>query len=488
MRDDLILRVGRVETGRPGPAPAAIAIRGGRIAWIGSARDSRRRTGPRIELDGAVALPGLVDAHTHPLWLGQGLEQLDLTGLAPPSIVAALDGAPGEGWIRGFGWTELGPLDRLPQSPRPTLLHRLDRHVAWANRAALEAAGVGRSTPDPDGGRFVRDASGAPSGLCHDNAIRRILDAEPPPTPADRIRWLTAASDRFAAAGLTAIHDVCASTADVRAWRAVEARRVRVHAVIDGEDADRSQIRAVGPRLDPWLSVAGVKFFADGALGSRTAWLGEPYADADHAGLPGLRGPALRSRAAAWAAEGFQVAIHAIGDAAAREALAALAPLPPARHRIEHAQVVDPATVAAIGAAGLVVGIQPTHAVTDAPWLAERLGSSRLRWAFPWRPLAEAGARLILGSDTPIAAADPIAALRAAVRPPRGDGLSFDHALRACTIDAAWAAFADRGPLAPGAVADITVLDRDPRAAIDRGEPLSVRATFVGGRATFGPR
>lgn len=486
----MILLVNRVETGRSGPRAEALAVRDGRIVWIGDAADARRRSGPRIELPGAVALPGFVDAHTHPSWLGQGLEQLDLRGLDPPAIAEALRLArpPTGRWLRGFGWRDLGDTRALPQSPCPTLLHRVDRHVAWANPAALRAAGVDAETCDPDGGRFVRDAAGALTGELHDNAIRRVLDAEPPPTAADRERWLSNACARFAAAGLTAVHDVCATMAELDAWRSL-APPLRVHALVDGEDPDRDAVLAAGPRLDPWLSVAGVKFFADGALGSRTAWLGAPYADADHAGLPGLHGAVLRRRAARWAQAGFQVAIHAIGDAAVREAVAVLNELPDRRHRVEHAQIVDPDTVRALGAAGLVAGIQPTHACADAPWIADRLGPARLPWAFPWRDLQRAGARLALGSDCPIEPADPLAALRAAVNPPVGQALDLDSALAGCTEGPAWAAFAEttRGRLAVGMAADITVLDGALRPALKSGAPLTVRVTFVGGRATFGP-
>ncbi len=491
MRDDLILIVERLETGAPGPPLQALAVRAGRIVWCGTAAEARRRSGPRVALDGAVAVPGLVDAHAHPGWTGQALEQLDLRGLEPGALADRLRRAtaPGDRWIRGSGWSVLGEPAALPQTDRPTVVHRVDRHVAWANRAALRAAGIADGSDDPPGGRFVRDRRGALTGECHDTAIRLVLAAEPAPTAADRERWLSAACARFSAAGLTAVHDVCAAVADIGAWR-TQAGRLRVHALVDGEDPRRDEILEAGPQLDPWLSVAGVKFFADGALGSRTAWLGAPYADADHCGLPGLHGPELHRRAVRWAKAGFQVAVHAIGDAAAREAVDVLSRLPAVRHRVEHAQIVDPSTVRALGAAGLIAGIQPTHARADAPWIADRLGSQRLSWAFRWRDLVDAGARLAIGSDCPIEPADPLAALRVALAPPVGQGIDFDTALAGCTHEAAWAAFAEtaRGRLAPGFVADITVLDRDPRAALSEGAPLAVRATFVGGRATYGPR
>lgn len=498
MTDDLILVVGRVETGRPGPAPTALAARDGRVVWLGSAAEARRRTGPRIELPGAVALPGLVDGHTHPAWLGEAAEQVDLSGLGPGATRAAVAEHTGSRWIRGFGWDEA----RWPEPPhrrqldglsdRPIVLHRVDRHVAWVDSRALAAAGIDRATADPPGGRIGRDPDGTPNGLLYDDAIRRVLAAEPPPTADDRRRWLSRAAARFAAAGLTAVHDVCASAADVAAWRALRAAGrlpVRVHLLVDGEDPALDAALAAGPRRDPWLSVAGVKLFADGALGSRGAWLSAPYSDAPHTcGRPVVRGEALRRRAARYAEAGFQVAVHAIGDRAAREAVAALEAARPMRHRVEHAQVVDPQTVAALGRAGLVAGIQPTHAVADAPWIAERLGPERLRWAFPWRSLAAAGAALVIGSDCPIAPADPLAALRAAMAPPIGEGLSFEAALAASTRGAARAAFAeaDRGVLAPGFAADITVVDGEPRRP--DGPPPTIRATFVGGRATFGPR
>lgn len=507
MRDDLILIVERVETGRPdAPPPEALAVRGGRIAWLGSAAEARRRSGPRIELPGAVALPGLVDGHAHPGWLGEGIEQVDLSGAG--SLGDALERVRAahlrraDGWLRGFGWSEADwrppampdrrALDALAPG-RPILLHRHDRHVAWASTAALRAAGIDRHADDPPGGRIARDAAGEPTGLLFDNAIRPVLAAVPPPSPAERRRRLRTAAARFAAAGLTAVHDACASVDDLAAWRALAADgpSVRVHALVDAEDPRLPEVRARGPIRDPWLSVCGVKLFADGALGSRTAWLSAPYADAPETrGVPGVTGADLTRRAKTYADAGFQVAVHAIGDAAARDAVAALAAAPPVRHRVEHAQVVDPETVSALGRAGLVAGVQPSHAVADAPWIADRLGAARLGWIFPWRRLAAAGARLVLGSDCPIEPADPLAALRAAVAPPPGiEPLSFDAALAASTRDAAWAAFAEteRGLLAPGYAADVTVVAPDPRVALLDGTGVEVRATFVAGRATFGP-
>lgn len=518
MSDELLLITARVETGLPGPAPQALAARDGRVTWTGTAAEARarQRRAPAaavIDLPGAVALPGLVDAHAHPAWVGEQAEIIDLAGARDGAEVVArvraaagvdgidvidgIDGTDGiDRWLRGAGWDEdtwgppadpaaaLAPLDALA---RPALLHRVDRHVAWANAAGLAAAGLTAATPDPPGGHIARDRAGRPTGRLVDNAIRLVAAAIAPPALDRRRRRLRVALDRFAAAGLTAIHDLCAAAAELDAWRALAAEGplpLRVALYLDADDPALAAPIAEGPApAADALVIAGVKLFADGALGSRSAWLRAPYADApETCGQPIVHGAALTERVARYAAAGWSVAVHAIGDAAVRDAVDAFAAARragvTAPLRIEHAQVVDPTTLARLAGLDVIAGVQPTHAAADRPFARARLGDARLPWAYRLRSLAAAGATVLLGSDCPIAPIDPLGALAAALTGP--EALDFDAALAAATVDPARAVGARRGVLAPGWPADVTVVAGDPRH--DGFGAARVAATLVAGR------
>lgn len=481
----------------------------GRVVWLGRAADlDRRRTRRVIELPGAVALPGLVDAHAHPGWLGHGAEQLDLGGeTSVDAIARRVASAPGTGWIRGFGWDEARWSDgRLPDHrplsracpDRPVVLHRHDRHAAWVNAAALRAAGIDRATVAPSGGAIARDTGGAPTGLLYDDAIRLVLAAEPAPQAADRQRWLRRAVQRFHAAGLTGVHDLCADPADALAWRALEeagAARLRVQVYVDAEGEGVDATFAPDVRFGEWVRVRGVKLFGDGALGSRSAWLSQPYSDASaQSGQPVIEPKALARRATDAVRAGRDVAIHAIGDAANRAAVAALAAArqaaPQARLRLEHAQVVDPQTLARLEGLGVIAGVQPSHRISDANIAPARLGPIRLPWAYRLASLARAGASLVFGSDCPIDALGPLAAIRAAIGHPSPDErLSLEAALHASTVASARAVGAgpDAGRIDLGAPADVTVLSDWPERWSGTTPLPVVRATIVGGACVWGP-
>lgn len=536
VRDDLLLITARIEPGelrelrKPGELRepiAALAARDGRITWLGTAAEARRRCQthgaatvldlPVLDLPDAVALPGLVDAHAHPGWVGESAEIVDLHGARDPAevidrlraaqrtpVVDAIDR-----WIRGAGWDEgqwggpagAGDLHAafapFEADPRPMLLHRVDRHAAWANAAARAAGGIDHRTADPVGGRIVRDASGQPTGLLYDNAIRPVTAAIPPPDAARRRRRMQGAIDRFTAAGLTAIHDLATSAADLETWREIAAAGplpLRVALYLDGDDPALASRIAAGPvrgsvserAMEP--QIAGIKLFADGALGSRSAWLSAPYADdATTCGLPIVHGPALTARVLTLTAAGFAVAVHAIGDAAVRDAVDAFAAARAAGFagplRVEHAQIVDPATLARMASLDLFAGVQPSHAAADRSFARARLGDERLAWAYRLRSLAAAGATVLLGSDCPIAPLDPLATLAAALAGP--EALDFDAALTAATLAPARAlgtttGDAPRGRLALGWAADVTVVARDPRAT--QFEGIDVLATIIAGR------
>lgn len=485
-----------------------IEISNGIIASVGA---SER---PRVVVDGAellvpagaVVLPGFVDTHCHLLGLGQMAERVQLGGLRTITDclarVAYRAATTPEGeWILGFGWNETEWLDRARPTraaldtaapDHPVALYRVDTHAVWINSSAMALAGIEAGTID--GGEIVLGDDGKPDGLLIDNAVRLLDSAIPRPSAERMRRWLTMAVDRCLEYGITEVHDMNVATdvLDVLASAAAAGElRVRAAVFLEGMNdgwRDFGAPRAMAPMLD----VVGVKYFVDGALGSRGALLLEPYADDPTSyGLGLIDIDELVERADAAASAGHAIATHAIGDAANRIALDAYERLR-ARHpgtllRIEHAQIVHPDDVGRFAGLEVVAAMQPTHCTSDAAMAEARLGLDRCRTAYPWRTLLEGGARVIAGSDFPIESPDPLAGLRAFVRrePRTGAGAWFaseaidrDAALRAFT---AWAPSgrpgeARRGRLEPGFDADVVVLTGDP---FDAG--TTVLYTIVGG-------
>lgn len=522
---DLIITARRVVTleGGDEPAPTAVAVREGRIVWVGDAARADALRGPatrRLDRPEAVVVPGLVDTHAHLTGLGRALAQLDLVGTGSADEVAARvreAASKGEGWILGRGWDQNDwPTPEFPDHrpltaaapDRPVALWRIDGHALWVNRAALEAAGIGPATPDPPDGRILRGPDGAPTGVLIDGAATLVRNAIPPPTTAQLRAWIRAAVAECHRVGLTGVHDAGASAREVAVYRELEAAgelSLRVHVLLDGDDPEVEPLVAAGPAPGELVSVAGVKLFADGALGSRGAWLLEPYSDApDTRGIPILHGAALVERVRRYAGAGFQVGVHAIGDAAARDVLdayaAVLEPGNDRRFRIEHTQVIHPDDQRRMAALGVLAMVQPTHATSDMPWAERRLGPARIRYAYAWRSLRRAGVRLALGSDFPVERPDPVLGLYAAVtrqdadgRPPGGwypdEALTPVEALRGFTVDAAYAGHVEhrRGRIAPGFDADLTLLSDDPlRVPPDRLDDLQVLGVVVAGRV-IGP-
>ncbi len=518
MAADLVVLAKKVVTLDEHASGDAIAIRDGRVVWVGPAAESAAHIGPNTQMlrvPEAVVVPGLVDSHAHLMGLGKAASQLDLNGTATAEAVAEIVRAapPGDGWIVGRGWDHNDwaiaeyPTHALltAASPkRPVSLRRVDGHVVWANAAAMHAAGVTKDTPDPDGGRIIRDANGEPTGIFVDNALSLIEGKIPAPSDATLRTWIEKAVGICHSVGLTGVHDAGASARVVAIYRklADEGRLpLRVHVLLDGADPEIEPLVAAGPKPGPFVSVMGVKLFADGALGSRGAWLKAPYADApDSSGIPIVHGDALEARVRHYADAGFQVGVHAIGDAAAADAVGAFAAAkvgPDRRFRIEHAQVVHPDEQKRMAALGILALVQPTHATSDMPWAERRLGPERIRTAYAWRSLKNAGVRLSLGSDFPVERPHPLEGLYAAVAradrttgEPKGgwypeEALTAEEALRGFTTDAAFAGFVEdrRGRLAPGMDADLTLLGGDPlTVAPAELKSLKVVGVIVGGK------
>jgi predicted amidohydrolase YtcJ len=522
---DLVLLGGTILTMDPAaPTARAVAIRGGRIVAVGDDATARAWIGRDtkvIELGGRGVTPGLVDAHVHIHGLGEALEALDLRGETEAAIAAKVAAAAAAGgaepWIVGRGWDQnLWPGQAFPTAAtldraapgRPVALERVDGHALWVSSAALAAAGIDERTRDPDGGKLERDGRGRPTGVLIDNAMLLVTEQMPEPTAAVRTRRILRGAEAAIAAGLTGVHEMGIDDATVDAYRALADQGrlpIRVTAYLEGTpaaaEALRDRIADVDRAGDAPFALVGMKLFADGALGSRGARLLAPYADA-----PGQLGlwvtePATLTRAVeAATTAGWQVAVHAIGDAGVRatlDAFAAGAALrKDARPRVEHTQVIAAEDVPRMKAIGAIASMQPVHATSDMPWAEARLGPERLAGAYAWRTILDAGIPLALGSDAPVERISVLGALWAATtrqdlegRPPGGwtpsEKLTLEEALAGFTTGAAYAVHAERvrGRIAVGQVADLTVYDRPLEAA--RLRETRIDRTIVGGRVVF---
>jgi predicted amidohydrolase YtcJ len=447
--------------------------------------------------------------------LGQGLSMVALQAARSEAQAAALVKAaePAGGWVLGQGWDQnrwegaAFPTARSLDEARPgtpIFLTRVDGHAAWVSSEALRRAGITAATVDPPGGRLLRDATGAPTGVLIDNAMTLVAGKLPAATPEVRQRWLKLALETCARLGLTQVHDAGMELESFKVLQHFDLLRalpVRVYAMADAQTAaSAEEYLGLGRFKGDKLELRAAKLVLDGALGSRGAALLAPYSDE-----PGQRGllllsrEELETRAGAFAAAGFQVAVHAIGDRANQLAIEVLSKLeaahPGSRNRVEHAQVLSPDDVPRFAQGHLIASFQPTHATSDLPWAGERLGAGRLRFAYAWRSVLETGAAITFGSDFPIEDPNPLWGLYAARtrqtregQPPGGwspaQRLSGEEALQGFTTGGAFASFAEgeRGQLREGFDADFVVLPIDPVA--DPPEALlhaSVQVTVVGG-------
>lgn len=499
---------------------------GGRIARVlglGEAEPRPRAGDFRLDARGRTLLPGLIDAHGHVLSLGRAALTVDVSGTR--SLDEALDRVrayatanPRRGWILGGGWNQVAwgsdfptaaDLDRAV-ADRPVYLRRIDGHAGWANGAALKAAGITARTRDPAGGRIVRGAGGAPTGVMVDAAEALIERVIPPATPEEGEAALAKALSIMASVGLTGAHDM---GVDAEGWRLYRlfGDEGRLTARITAYAAGISAMDAIAPtRPTPFLyedrlSLRGVKLYADGALGSRGAWLRAAYADdPGNRGLRFLDDAKLKNQISKANFLGFQVAVHAIGDAANAQVLDALAETRATygdalRNRIEHAQVVAPADLPRFQGLNVIASMQPTHATSDKAMAGARLGEARLAGAYAWATIAASGARVAFGSDFPVEPPNPFFGLHAAVTrqdrdgaPPGGwrveEAVTLPQAFAAFTTGAAWAGFAETkvGRLAPGLWADFILVDRDPFTA-PPGElwKIAVDETWLAGRRVY---
>ena len=478
-------------------------------------RGERRAERPRFRFDGKgrTLLPGLIDAHGHVMSLGLNALQLDLSDTktlqeAQAKIAAYAAANPTPRWIVGRGWNqEIWGLGRFPTAAeldaavadRPVWLGRVDGHAGWANSAAMKEAGITGRTASPAGGR-IEMARGQPTGIFVDAAAELIDKVVPPPLPRTRDQALERAQQIMLSNGLTAAADMGTSPED---WlvmrRAGDEGRLQVRILAYGSGVDAA-LAIAGTRPTPWLygdrlRLVGVKLYADGALGSRGAWLKQPYKDRPgERGLGFLTDTQIRNLMSRAAMDNFQVAVHAIGDAANDLVLGAIEELAETykgdrRWRIEHAQVVDPADLPRFGRLGIIASMQPVHETSDWKMAEARMGIDRLGGAYAWRSMIANGSRLAFGSDFPVESPNPFPGLAAAIsrqdpegQPPGGwlpeQRLTLEQALFAFTRGAAHAGFAeDRiGSLEKGRWADFILVDRD---IFDVPTPRQLRETKV---------
>ncbi len=498
----------------------------GRVEQILHRGDKRpAKVDYKLDGKGRVLMPGFIDAHTHVMGIGFGALTLDLSmtkslAEAQARIAAYAAANPDRGWIIGRGWNqEQWGLGRFPTaaeldavvSDRPVWLQRVDGHAGWANSAALSAAGVTATAKDPVGGRIERlTGSAKPAGVLVDAATALIDKAVPPPRPEDRDLALLKAQELLLKRGVTAVADMGIGIEDWQSYRRAGdsgALRMRVMAYAGGID---QMILIAGPGPGPWLyddrlRLNGVKLYLDGAMGSRGALLRVPYADdPKNFGLRRMDDTQLRNLMSRAAMDNFQVAVHAIGDAANASALSAIEELSATykgdrRWRIEHVQLVDPADIPKFARHGVIASMQPVHQTSDRLMAEARLGPARLAGAYAWHSIAATGAKLAFGSDAPVELPDPFAGMAAATTRQGPDGQPFggwqpqerttrEAALAAYTVDAAYAGFADGrfGRLTKGERADFIFVDRDPLlvSATDLRE-TKVLQTWVGGQLVY---
>ena len=541
---DILFTNGRVYTADARtPWAEAVAVRGERILAVGTAADLAELRGPRtevIDLAGRLLLPGFTESHVHFIELALRATEIDVTAAASAHAVAemvrarvAAQADRPSAWLRGAGWHAstwtdgVRPHRALLDAVAPDIpvaLDSKDLHSIWLNSAALRRAGITAATADVPGGVIERDADGEPTGVLRENAVGLAYNAIPKPELAETVTAVKAAIPGMWATGIVALHNANDS-ADGLALRTYQALRkqdelgLRVVQHLPACNLDHA--RAIGLQSglgDPWLRIGGVKFFADGALGSRTAHMLQPFLDnPNNWGVAAIDPEELLERALVASAAGLSLTIHAIGDRANRDVLNVLAevrrqeangesanqrmanqlrhsyPQSAIRHRIEHVQCIHPDDLPRLAELDIIASVQPIHATSDMQMVDRFWGEERARGAYAFRSLLDSGAKLVFGSDGPIEPHAPLIGIHAAVTRRRADGspgpdgwqgqerITVREAIDAYTIWPAYAAGEEgyRGSIVPGKVADLVVLSgdifaMDPMAILDTQVDMTV--------------
>jgi predicted amidohydrolase YtcJ len=528
---DLIVvnaRIYTVDNARP--MASALAVRGGRVTFVGSDAEARTLAGAGtrvLDLTGRTVIPGMVDAHAHLTGLATSLRNVVLAGSTSYDEVIrrvverTKTAKPGE-WVQGRGWDQ----NRWPEKSFPThealsratpsnpvVLTRIDGHAVLANAMAMRLAGVTAATKDPAGGKILRLPNGDPSGVFVDNA-KSLIDNRVPPASEAAMREATVAAIAEANRwGLTGIHDAGEPRHVIEMFESLARAgrfNIRNYVMVSDNAADIAYYTGRGPQnglYDGRIWIRAIKTYADGALGSRGAALLAPYSDdPDNTGLLVTPPAHLEKVAEIGLRSGFQVNTHAIGDRGNRIALdafeTALKAVPRADHRfrIEHAQVLSPEDIPRFAKLGVIPSMQASHQTSDMRWAETRVGPQRIRGAYAWRSLLNTGVVIPDGSDFPVEEVNPLISFHSAVTrqdasgwPPGGwypeQVMTREEALRAMTIWPAYAGFQEKelGSLTPGKYADFVVLDRD-IMSVPASEVLGTRvlATYIGGKSVYG--
>lgn len=527
MSATLALTNARIHTMDPArPFAAALAIRDETILIVGDDADvksSLRPGGEWIDLGGRCITPGLVDAHVHFEGFALSLQRVDLDGAATRDealarVAAFVAGAAASGWLQGRGWSQdawpdrafptAGDLDRVVGN-RPACLSHKSGHAAWVNSLALREAGIDAQTPDPPGGRIERDESGQPTGILFEEAIDLVAGRIPRSTTEELASAMRQAQAYCWSVGLTGIHDFDGRDC-FQALQILHQNGELGLRVVKNIPVYRLE-HALGVGLrsgfgDDWLRIGGVKIFADGALGSRTAAMIAAYeGEPENLGIVVTDKEEMLEYARRAGAGGLSMTIHAIGDRANHDVLdvyellradETAAGRPHLRHRIEHVQLLHPADLNRPAELGVIASMQPIHATSDME-MADRYWGERARLSYAWRSVRDTGALLVFGSDAPVEPIAPLPGIHAAVTRRRADGspdpggwrpdekLTPMEALHGFTLAAAITAGQEtrQGSITPGKLADLTILSHDP-AQLEPDELLDIRVegVLVGGR------
>ena len=521
---DLLIHGGPIYTGAA--KVEALAVKDGKVAFAGPLAEARQAAPAArdVDLKGAAAYPGFVDAHAH--LSGVGFREMTLTLEGTPSIEALArrlqDWAakhPGSDPIVGRGWIETHwPEKRFPSRAdldravrdRPVVLTRADGHALVANSKMLALAGITPGTLAPAGGQILKDSAGEPTGMLIDNAMELVEAKLPKPSAAMQAQAVKRGVDLYASRGWTGLHNMGASAQEVAMQAALAAQGqlpIRVDNYMSQTEGQGVLTRGPSQDASGLVRTRGVKLYMDGALGSRGAALLAPYADAEGTGLLLTPPETIKAVLAQAKASGAQIATHAIGDRGNRLVLDAYqqaygpdaAGLKAARWRVEHAQVLAPDDLPRFAQLGVVASMQPSHAIGDLFFAPSRLGSERLKGAYAWESLLQTGAVIAAGSDAPVEKGDPLvefyaAAYRHDLKGFAGaqwgldEAVTRQQALTMLTAGPAYAAFqeGDLGTLAVGKPADLSVFSVDlmtaPFADIAKAHAVM---TIVGGKVVY---
>jgi predicted amidohydrolase YtcJ len=487
------------------PDASVIAIKGHEILYVGDDKNLTTLIGEHtkvIDLNGATVMPGLVDSHVHIAEFGEILQRVNLSDVASPAAaiekLKALSGELTTGdWLIGQGWDEGAWANNYPNRQmldkafpdNPVYLRSLHGFGVWVNTQALTLAGINDQTKSPVGGEILRDNNGVATGILLNRATTLIADAVPKPSVQQFADYIRSGMLKMAKDGFVSIHEAGAESLHIAALQQLRSTKdlpIRMYAMLSARDKTlATEWQKRGPYSDPegFLDIRSAKAYYDGALGSRGAWLLQDYSDKPgHRGVSGDGYGFNASVVDGLIASGFQVGIHAIGDAGNKEVLdylsAAQDKYPNSkklRHRVEHAQVIQSSDFKRFKQLALIASMEPPHAVEDKAWAEDRLGAERIKGAYAWRTLRQADVPLTFNSDLPGSDHSIFYALHAAVtrrdkqaQPTNGwyseQAVSIEEAIRAYTTWAAYSAFRETqtGVLKPGLWADLTIVDIDP--------------------------